>query len=137
MAQPVLWDSMALAGAAVGAARWEGLCRTCSAKHVNPKAASGTSVLPTLSFSPGSPSLGALKFIVGVWEPQGWEGTSHRMEEWDVRAWDGTGWVGGAGGGRNILKRQFERCTCAARAGGTAQEEGLLLLAVYCGAAAA
>lgn len=45
---------------------------------VDPKAGSGTSVLPALSFSPGSPSLGALKFIVPGWEPQGWEGTGHR-----------------------------------------------------------
>lgn len=75
----------------------------------DPKAGSGTSVLSTLSFSPGSPSLGALKFIMGVWEPQGWERTSHEMEEWDVRAWHGTGWVGGAAGGINNLKSQFER----------------------------
>lgn len=53
--------------------------------------------------------LRALKFIMGVWEPQGWEGTSHEMEEWDVRAWHGTGWVADAGGGRNNLKSQLER----------------------------
>lgn len=33
----------------------------------------------------------------------------HEMEEWDVRAWDGTAWVGGSGGDRNDLKSQFER----------------------------
>lgn len=41
---------------------------------VDPKAGSGTFVLPTLSFSPGSPSPGALKFSMGVWEPLSWEG---------------------------------------------------------------
>lgn len=90
---------------------------------VDPKAGSGTSVLPTSSFSPGSPSLGALKFIMGVWEPLGWEGTSHEMEEWGVKAWLGTGWVGGAGGGRNNLKSQFERPVLPEQ-GGTAQKGG-------------
>lgn len=90
---------------------------------VDPKAGSGTSVLPTSSFSPGSPSLGALKFIMGVWEPLGWEGTSHEMEEWGVKAWLGTGWVGGAGRGRNNLKSQFERPVLPEQ-GGTAQKGG-------------
>lgn len=105
------WDGTACAvgqpGAAVGAARWEGLCRTCPAQLI-PKLAVGFCP-PNLVLQPGSPSLGALKFIMGVWEPQGWEGTSHKMGEWDVRAWDGPGWVGGAGRGRNNLESQFER----------------------------
>lgn len=96
MAQPVLWDSMALAGAAVGAARWEGVCRTCLAQSIS-KLAWGLCP-PKLVLQPWQSLPWGFEVLHGRLGTTGLGGdgslTGHEMEKGDVRAWDGSCWVG-------------------------------------------
>lgn len=106
MVQPVPWGSLGLAGAAVGAAGQEGVCRTYSAELI-PKLAVGP--LPAHLCPPDLVpqhwwSLGALKFVTLSYGRLGTAGLggdgSSRVARWrkgvcwtqrDGRAWDSTG----------------------------------------------
>lgn len=112
MAQPALWGSLGLAGATVGAAGQEGVCRTYSVELipklvVGPLPAHQHLCPPDLVLQHWR-SLGALKFVMvlrgrlgtaglggdGSWRVVRWrKGTC--WTRWGGRAWDGTSRLAG------------------------------------------
>lgn len=102
VAQPTPWGSLGLAGAAMGAAGQEGVCRTCSAEWilmlaVGPLPAHQHLCPPSLPLQHWG-SLRALKFVTqphGRLEPWGWEGMGHRRLQGGGKAHAGLSGVGG------------------------------------------